>query len=100
MQSKSYTIEELRQLISPIALKYGVERVYLFGSFARGDNTARSDVDIRIDKGKLRGMFALSGFYSEVSEALGMEVDVLTTGSLEAEFLAKIQKDEVLLYAS
>lgn len=74
-------------------------RVYLFGSYARGDVTENSDVDLRVDKGSLKGMFALCGLYTEIEEALQMKVDVLTTGSLEDDFLRKIQKEEVLLYA-
>ena len=47
----------------------------------------------------MKGMFALCGFYSDISEALERNVDVLTTGSLEDVFLEKIQKEEVMLYA-
>lgn len=73
--------------------------MYLFGSYARGDVTENSDVDLRVDKGSLKGMFALRGLYTEIEEALQIKVDVLTTGSLEDDFLRKIQKEEVLLYA-
>jgi predicted nucleotidyltransferase len=96
---KKYTIEEIRAIVKPIARKYGVARVYLFGSYARGDITENSDLDLRVDKGNLKGLFALCGLYTEIEEALQMNVDVLTTGSLEEDFLRKIQKEEVLLYA-
>lgn len=99
MVAKSYTVDELKNIIAPIAEKYQIKQVYLFGSFARGDYDAGSDIDIRIEKGKLRGMFALCGFYTEISEALGRKVDVLTTGSLSEEFLESIRKDEIMLYA-
>lgn len=75
-----------------------MEHVYLFGSYARGDINENSDVDLRIDKGSLKGMFALCGLYTEIEEALQMKVDIMTTGSLEDDFLRKIQKEEVLLY--
>ncbi len=100
MENKQYSIEDLRKIINPIAEKYHVSKVFLFGSFARGDNHENSDVDLRIDKGDLKGMFALCGFYTEVEEALQMKVDLITTGSLEDDFLRKIEKEEVLLYAS
>lgn len=100
MAAKKYTIDELKIIIKPIAEKYEVSRVYLFGSFARGDFNENSDIDIRIDKGKMRGMFALCGFYTEISDALERKVDVLTTGSLSEDFLEDIKKDEVILYAS
>ncbi|MDQ7095480.1 nucleotidyltransferase domain-containing protein [Desulfosporosinus sp. PR] len=98
MPVKKHTIEEIKAVVEPIARKYGVERVYLFGSYARGDVTENSDVDLRVDKGSLKGMFALCGLYTEIEEALQIKVDVLTTGSLDDDFLRKIQKEEVLLY--
>ena len=98
MAGDKYTVEEIKTTVEPIARKYGVERVYLFGSYARGDVNENSDVDFRIDKGSLKGMFALCGLYTEIEEALQMKVDILTTGSLEDDFLRKIQKEEVLLY--
>ncbi|MBE5949032.1 MAG: nucleotidyltransferase [Lachnospiraceae bacterium] len=100
MSAKQYTVEELKKIIVPIAEKYQVSRVYLFGSYARGDNNENSDIDLVIEKGNLKGMFALCGFYTEVSEALQMKVDVLTTGSLDEDFKKFIEEDEVLLYAS
>lgn len=100
MSAKQYTISELEQIIAPIAKKYGIAKVFLFGSFARGDYNEDSDIDLRIEKGEMKGMFALCGFYTEVSEALQMKIDVLTTGSLEKEFLQQIKQDEVMLYAS
>ena len=99
MIAKRYSVEELKEIIAPIAEKYHISKVYLFGSFARGDYNELSDVDLRIEKGELKGMFALCGFYTEVEEALQLKVDVLTTGSLEDTFLKKIKKDEVMLYA-
>lgn len=98
MSDITYTCEQIKSAVVPIAEKYQIEKVYLFGSYARGDYNEESDIDLRIDKGNLRGMFALCGFYSEVEEALQKSVDILTTGSLEPEFLQKIQKDEVLIY--
>lgn len=95
----SYTCDDIKRVIFPIAQKYQIEKVYLFGSYARGDYNKKSDIDLRIEKGDLRGVFALCGFYTEVEEALQKSVDILTTGSLEPEFLQRIQKDEVLIYA-
>lgn len=99
MDKARYSIEDLKEIIVPIAEKYHISKVYLFGSFARGDQNDISDLDLRVEKGELKGMFALCGFYTEVEEALHMKVDILTTGSLDEDFLKKIEKDEVLLYA-
>lgn len=99
MTAKKYTVEEIKMIVEPIARKYGVEHIYLFGSYARGEATANSDVDLRVDKGTLKGMFALCGLYTEIEKALRMKVDILTTGSLEEDFLQEIEKEEILLYA-
>lgn len=92
-----YSIEEMKRIVAPIAAKYGVERIYLFGSRARGNHTPESDIDLRVDKGKVRG-FALGGLYVDLAEALGTDLDLLTTGSLDEKFLRRIQPEEVLLY--
>ena len=95
---KIYSIEELQKLVLPIASGYGIENVYLFGSYARGEATEDSDIDLRIDKGALRGYIELSGFELDLEDALGTEVEVMTTGGLSGEFLRSIANEEVLLY--
>ncbi|MEY8313400.1 nucleotidyltransferase domain-containing protein [Oscillospiraceae bacterium 42-9] len=92
-----YTINEMKEIVAPIAHRYGVERIFLFGSRARGDNTPGSDIDLRVDRGGAKG-FALGGLYEDLSEAFHVDLDLLTTGSLDEDFLQKIRSDEVLLY--
>ena len=91
------TIREIQEVVSKLAKEYGAERVYLFGSYARGDMTEGSDIDLRIDKGAIRG-FQLGGLLADLEDALGLPVDLIPTGSLDSRFLSDIQKDEVLLY--
>ena len=54
------TLTEIQNAVSRLGKQYGAERIYLFGSYARGDMTATSDIDLRIDKGSIRG-FQLAG---------------------------------------
>ena len=56
MNNKIYTIEEIQKIVSPIAAYHGVERVFLFGSYARGEATPDSDLDFRVG---LRGCYRL-----------------------------------------
>lgn len=95
--SAYYTIAQLRDIVAPLAEAYGAQRVYLFGSYARGDMTEQSDIDLRIDKGSIRGL-ALAGLLVDLEDALGLPVDLLTTASLDKRFLNAIKNDEVLLY--
>lgn len=55
-------------------------------------------VDLRIDRGDLRGMFALSGMRIDICNTLSKNVDLLTAGSLDEDFRRKISEDEVLIY--
>ena len=94
---KTYTLDEIREIVSKLAAQYGAKRVYLFGSYARGDMTPASDIDLRIDKGRIRGI-EMGGLLLDLEDALGVPVDLIPTSSLSERFLSSIQKDEVLLY--
>ena len=91
------TLAEIRDIVSRLAAQYGAKRVYLFGSYARGDMTSSSDIDLRIDKGAIRGL-EMAGLLIDLEDALGVSVDLIPTGSLDDSFLSAIQNDEVLLY--
>lgn len=98
MSNQIYSIDEIQSMVRPIAESYGVERIFLFGSYARGEATPTSDIDFRVDKGQVKG-FAFGGLINALSEALDKDVDVVTTASLDQDFLDYISKEEVLLYA-
>ena len=98
MRETFYSINELKSIVAPIAEQHGVERIYLFGSYARGEANYRSDVDLRVDKGKIKGLFALGALFSDLEDGLGKHLDLLTTGSLDQAFLNHIAKEEILLY--
>jgi Predicted nucleotidyltransferases len=93
-----YSIDELKNIIAPIADAHGVESVSVFGSYSRGEASADSDVDLKIEKGRLRSLFQLSGFRLAVEDALRLPVDMVTTEASDPDFLEMIRKEEVLLY--
>lgn len=97
MQSR-YTIGRLREVVTPLAEQYGVESVSLFGSYSKGTATLNSDVDFLIEKGALKGLFALSSFRLALEDALQMPVDLVSKDISDKVFLNMISKDEVLLY--
>lgn len=79
-----YTIDEIAERIRPVVKKYGILRVYLFGSYARGDANDESDVDLLVDtKGVAHKPFWLGGLYGDLCEALNKEVDMITINTLE-----------------
>ncbi len=94
----AYTLDEIKSRSIPIAQKYGVKRLGLFGSYARGEQTEHSDLDFLIDVGKLRGLIQYMGLVLDLEDEFGCHVDVVTDGIEDKDFLNHIKKDEVLLY--
>ena len=93
-----YTIDEIRQKTAPLAKQYGISKMSLFGSYARGEANEGSDVDLVIDRGRLRGLIQYFSFVHDLEEKLNCHVDVVTTGIQDRDFLARITGEEVLLY--
>ena len=93
-------LEKIKADVAELAKEYGAENVFLFGSYARGDATSESDIDLRIDKGDIRGLIRLAGLHIALEEKLGHKVDLITTDSLDMSFLQKISGEELLLYGN
>jgi predicted nucleotidyltransferase len=93
-----YTIDDIKTRVSDTARQYGVKKVYLFGSYASGKASPKSDIDICIEKGNIQTLFELSGFCQDLEETLGNKVDVVTTAGMSGEFKEQIKKDMLLIY--
>ena len=94
-----YSIDQIKELLTPVARSYGVKRVMLFGSYARGEASENSDIDLHVYCGNIRGLFELSGFRLDLVDAFGKEVDVVTHDGMRRRFYERIRNDEVLLYS-
>ena len=79
-----YTLDEIAQRVRPVAEKYHLRAVYVFGSYARGEAREESDVDLLIDDtdSGLRGL-AYGGLCYDLEEALEKEISFILVGSLE-----------------
>lgn len=93
-----YTVDEIKTKAIPIAIQYGVNRMSLFGSYARGDATDDSDIDFLIDRGEIKGLIDYVDFIHDLKMVLGCDVDVVTTGSHNKRLLENILRDEVKIY--
>jgi len=82
-----YSIDELRKRIAPVAEKYNLRAVYLFGSYARNEATESSDVDVLVDRmgSKVKSLFDMGGLYNDLCDSIGKEVDLITIQTLEQE---------------
>lgn len=91
------TVNDIKSITLPIFQASHIDKVWLFGSYARGTATEESDIDFRVDRGTATG-FELGRIYMDLVDALHRDVDLVTTKSLDDKFKAEIKNDEVLLY--
>jgi len=93
--------EELREKILPVLLPY-VRQVAVFGSFARGDDTRESDIDILVELKPLgeRPTIGLKwfGLEEELSQILERKVDLIGKDGLSPYIRPHVEKEMVVLY--
>jgi predicted nucleotidyltransferase len=95
MKTTGEYLKELRQFKQQYADEYGIERIGIFGSVARGEQTENSDIDIYYE-GKSLGLKSLVGFPSELEKFFGAPVDVVRKhNNLRPSFVKRIMNDIV-----
>lgn len=97
---KVYTVSEIQAMLHPVFAGYGVRRAVLFGSYAKGAATSRSDVDILVDSG-LRGL-SFFGLLEGVTSTLNVPVDLIDVSQIEkgSPIEAEIQQTGVQIYGA
>ena len=102
-----YTTDELREKIIPIAEKYLLRRVYVFGSYARNEATDTSDIDVLVDTtDSIVHGWIIGGLYNDLCETFGDKIDLITTNALTQDdgqdrtpwFTEKVMKERILVY--
>ena len=91
-----YTIKEIKNIIKPILNKYGINDIYLFGSYARGEAKDSSDIDIYCDKGNIRTFIDQGLLEDELEEALNKKVDIIFDSSYIDEYFKKQIMDDMI----
>ena len=74
-----YTIDEIKAKIIPIAKQYNVSKVYLFGSYARGEEDENSDIDIALE---IEDESQYIDVYEILSSVFNSDVDILLVNDL------------------
>ena len=89
----------IEEAIVECNLKEKIEKVYLYGSYARGEATDKSDIDLRLVTHDI-SLFEIGYFGSEIKEKTGKDVDVSNEKpeKLDPNFYANVKKDEVCIY--
>ena len=91
-------IKNLKFKIYPILKNQGVIKAAIFGSFARGENTKNSDIDILVKLASGKTLLDLAGLKIDLENVLRKKVDVLTYGSIHPLLKSRILKDQKVIY--
>jgi len=83
-------LQEKRAEILLLASEYGASNVRVFGSVARGEADAASDVDLLVDMEAGRSLLDLGGLLMDLRDLLGCEVDVVTESGLRARIRQRV----------
>ena len=86
-------VAEIRRL----AAKHGVRNIRVFGSVARGDADAESDVDLLVELEAGRNLLDLGGLQMDLESLLQRRVDVVTERGLRDRLRAGVLKEAVPL---
>ncbi|HZX12618.1 MAG TPA: nucleotidyltransferase family protein [Candidatus Nanoarchaeia archaeon] len=90
-------IKEIRRKVVPILKKYGVVKAGIFGSYARGEQKKRSDVDILIKFKRAKSLLEVVGLELELKKKIRRKVDLLTYGAISPYLKKRILKEEVAI---
>ena len=85
---------EIKNIILSHLKGYDTVKIGIFGSFARGENRKESDLDILVEFKKSPTLLTLIKLENDLTEILGIKVDLVTTGSLKNKRIKRsIKKD-------
>ena len=88
----------VRERIISILTNYGATRIAIFGSYARGEETPESDIDILVRFDHPKSLFQLVRIEDELAAALRRHVDLVTEKSVSPHIAGPIRRDEVVIF--
>ena len=99
-------ITQIKKLTEPVFKEYGVEKAYVFGSYARGDYNENSDIDIIIVAKNIKSLLIIGAILEALKQVLQKEVDLIEEECFEEnnmedweqEFYDNIKKERVMIY--
>lgn len=90
--------EEIETALVSILGKYGVRKIGLFGSYARGEERTDSDLDVLVEFEKRKSLLTLVRIERELSEHIGVKVDLLTEQALSPYLVERIKANLKVIY--
>lgn len=88
----------LCEIMENFPKKNDVKKIYLFGSYARGEENFASDIDIRVELTGNISFFDIVEISDSLERKTGKKIDLVTSNNLDERFYKEIKKDEICLY--
>ncbi len=98
MEKNNFSINEIRKKVMPLAKRHDVEKVYLFGSYAKGEADAESSLDVYIEKGEIASVFQVAGFINDLQDEFDCLIDFFTGEIKDKRIHQMISCEGVLIY--
>jgi len=89
---------QMENTIISILKKHDADRIGIFGSRARGDDRPDSDLDLLVDFRKPKSLLTLVSIEQELSDTLGIKVDLLTEKAISPHLIDRIKAELKVVY--
>lgn len=90
-------IAHIHCLLSQSWVKHGVRSIRVFGSFARGEETVDSDIDLLVELEPKRSLLDMISMKHEIEDLTGRKVDVVTAKGISPYLVEQVTKEAVPL---
>lgn len=90
--------ENIKKIISQVLQKHGIKKAFLFGSYVKGEETPESDIDIIVEFSERKSLLDIVGIERELTEVLGVKVDLLTEKFISPYMIDSIKKEMKVIY--
>jgi len=89
---------QMENTLISILKKHDAHRIGIFGSRARGDDRPDSDLDLLVDFRKTKSLLTLVSIEQELSDTLGIKVDLLTEKAISPHLIDRIKAELKVVY--
>ena len=97
MSDTILTLDDIQRIVKPLAEKYHIKEVYIFGSYARNEATSASDIDLLVFGGEHFKLTAIFAFAEELRMQIQKKIDVFEIHEInrDSTFYKTIMRDRV-----
>lgn len=99
MAENTMSVNEIMSVVKPLADRYKIKEVYLFGSYARNEADSESDIDLLVCGGEGFKLTRVFAFAEDLREIIDKKIDVFEIHEVnqDSDFYRNIMKDRILV---